>query len=333
MSNTKLIGIVVYSTMEAFNQYINLDGYGEVKIVNKCNNSQQLRANVSLYKEAIFVIDESVLNANNSAEAMTILDKYSTKFIYCCSNLIDGFFVKKNASSEIFVKNNKDDNRKFIWTLADKIVKIYKRKSIASDEPIGYGSYNIFNNIVAIGASTGGTEMVFQLLKEIPISLNIPVVVVQHMPPVFTKMYADRMNKSCDLTVIEAKDGDMVRGRYAYIAPGGKQMEIEKRGLNYYIKILPTMSEHVNNPSVDVLFNSVAKNFRSKAIGVILTGIGKDGSKGLLNIRNMGGKTIGQDKDTCVVYGMPKVAFEIGAVMEQLPLSKISSAVIRLVKK
>ncbi len=322
----------MYCSENVFNEYINLDGYGEVKISNKCHTLQQLRANVTLYKSSIFVIDESVLDLNNNKEIMEILDKGGAKFIYCCSSLVDGYFVKKNPLSEIFVKNKEYDNRKFIWELAEKIVKFEKKEISVEQDAIGYGSHNLFSKIVAIGSSTGGTEMILRILKEIPLELNIPVVVVQHMPAVFTKMYADRMNKTCDLTIVEAKDGDMIRGRYVYIAPGGKQMAIEKKGINYHIKILPAMEEYVNNPAVDVLFDSVADNFRSKAVGVILTGIGKDGSKGLLNIRNKGGYTIGQDKSTCVVYGMPKAAYEIGAVVSQLPLEKISQEIIKIVK-
>ena len=168
--------------------------------------------------------------------------------------------------------------------------------------------------VIAIGASTGGTEATLSVLKQLP--ADTPgIVIVQHMPAGFTKMYADRLNKLCKMEVREAVDGDVVKQGLALVAPGGEnQMKLVKQGGNYVVKIFPGDKVSGHRPSVDVLFQSVAENVKNKAIGIIMTGMGKDGAEGLLKMRKNGAYTIGQSKESCVVYGMPMVAKNIGAV-------------------
>ncbi len=180
-------------------------------------------------------------------------------------------------------------------------------------------SKNRFNKIIAIGASTGGPETLARVLSGFSGQMNEPILIVQHMPEMFTDMFAKRMNRECEITVIEPADGDPILGGVAYVAPGGKQMIVEEDCGNFFIKVLPRDQNYVNNPSVDVLFNSVADIFASKTIAVILTGMGKDGAKGMLRIKNRGGYTIGQDEKTSIVYGMPNAAHAIGAVNIQMP--------------
>ncbi|MEG0894982.1 MAG: chemotaxis response regulator protein-glutamate methylesterase, partial [Oscillospiraceae bacterium] len=169
--------------------------------------------------------------------------------------------------------------------------------------------------VVAIGASTGGTEATLSIIKDFPKSFP-PVVITQHMPVGFTKMYADRLDRICNLTVVEAQDNMRLESGMAVIAAGDKQMTIAKDSKGYYIK--SKVGEKVSGhcPSVDVLFSSVAKTVKGKAIGVILTGMGRDGASGMLEMRKSGAYTIGQNKETCVVYGMPMVANQIGAVIK-----------------
>lgn len=182
--------------------------------------------------------------------------------------------------------------------------------------------------IIAIGASTGGTEATLEVLKRLP--TNIPgILVTQHMPPNFTKMYAQRLDKICPITITEAENGERVERGHAYIAPGDKQMTLEKDSRGYYIRCIPGEKVSGHCPSVDVLFRSVAEKAGDSAIGVIMTGMGKDGADGLLQMRHRGAYTIGQDKETCVVYGMPMVAFNVGAVAEQAPVQKIASLIIQ----
>ncbi len=157
-----------------------------------------------------------------------------------------------------------------------------------------------------------------------------PILIVQHMPAVFTKMYADRLNDICEMTVWEAKNGDKLRPGLVLIAPGDYQMKVVKNYDGYYVECFKGEKVNGHAPSVDVLFDSVADVIGSKAIGIILTGMGGDGSKGMLKMRENGAKTIGQDEKSCVVYGMPKVAYELGAVDEQVALPNIASRIMSI---
>ena len=181
--------------------------------------------------------------------------------------------------------------------------------------------------IIAVGASTGGTDAIYQVIKNLP--RETPgIVVVQHMPAVFTKMYADRLNNSCRMEVKEAENGDEVLKGRALIAPGDYQMELFREGSRCFVKCFKGEKVNGHCPSVDVLFSSVADKAGSNAIGIILTGMGSDGAKGLLNMRKKGHFTIGQDEKTCIVYGMPMVSYNIGAVAKQAPLDKIAEVLV-----
>jgi two-component system, chemotaxis family, protein-glutamate methylesterase/glutaminase len=175
------------------------------------------------------------------------------------------------------------------------------------------------DKVIAIGASTGGTEAILDFLKATPIDTN-GIVVVQHMPEVFTRSFADRLNTVCNISVKEAAHGDaVIRGR-ALIAPGNKHMELRRSGARYYVEVSdgPLINRH--RPSVDVLFESVAKFAGKNAIGIMMTGMGADGAAGMLEMRKAGSYTIAQDEESCVVFGMPKEAIKMGAVEKVLPL-------------
>jgi two-component system chemotaxis response regulator CheB len=185
------------------------------------------------------------------------------------------------------------------------------------------------NRIIAIGASTGGTEAIFEVISKFP--KDIPgVVIVQHMPPVFTNMYAKRLNLSCPPTVKEAEDGDEIQAGTVLIAPGDRQMEVVKKSGRYFVKCYKGEKVSGHCPSVDVLFSSVAKLRESEVIAVLLTGMGKDGASGLKKIRDAQGITIGQDEQSSIVYGMPRAAYEMGAVKYQLALGDISGKIMTL---
>ena len=154
------------------------------------------------------------------------------------------------------------------------------------------------------------------------------IVITQHMPAGFTAMYAERLNRLCKLEVREAKHGDRLYPGLALLAPGGIQMRLVRMGLGYSVSCVGSDKVSGHCPSVDVLFDSVASVARDKAIGVILTGMGADGAAGLLRMRKNGAYTVGQDKDSCVVYGMPMEAYKVGAVCTQASLNAIPSAVI-----
>ncbi len=184
---------------------------------------------------------------------------------------------------------------------------------------------------VAIGASTGGTEAIFDVVSQF--RKDIPgVVVVQHMPPGFTEMYANRLNNQCQVAVKEAATGDRVLPGRVLIAPGDKHLRLVKVNGVYQVECKAGEKVSGHCPSVDVLFSSVAKTAKKDAVGVILTGMGGDGAKGLLEMRKAGAVTIGQNEASCVVYGMPKVAYDIGAVQHQMELSNIANKIYSVLK-
>jgi len=179
------------------------------------------------------------------------------------------------------------------------------------------------NAVIAIGASTGGTEAILEVVKNLPESTP-PILVVQHMPSTFTKLYADRLNKICKMRVKEAEDLDRVVPGQIIIGAGGYQMTLKKDENGYYIRSVIGEKVSGHCPSVNVLFDSVAQLAGRNHIAIILTGMGSDGASGITKIRHAGGYTIGQDKDSSVVYGMPMEALKLGGIVKQLPLDKIA---------
>lgn len=185
--------------------------------------------------------------------------------------------------------------------------------------------------LIAIGASTGGVEAITEVLTGMPPE-SPPIIITQHMPEKFTASFAQRLNSITPIRVSEAKDGDRLQQGHAYIAPGGFHLELMKSGNGYACKVYQGDPVSGHRPSVDVLFRSVAKHAGRQAIGVILTGMGKDGAEGLVEMRKAGAQTIGQDEASCVVYGMPRVAFELGAVETQVSLKDVNKQLIKLLK-
>lgn len=187
------------------------------------------------------------------------------------------------------------------------------------------------NKIIAIGASTGGTEAIKNVLMGLPV--NSPgVVVVQHMPAKFTTSFAERLNSLCDLSVKEARDGDTVTNGIALIAPGNFHMLLKRSGARYYVRVKEGPMVHHQRPSVDVLFNSVAEYAGSNALGIILTGMGADGADGMLKMKQAGAATLAQDEKSCVVFGMPKEAIERGAVDKVVSLEKIAQTALNMIQ-
>jgi two-component system, chemotaxis family, protein-glutamate methylesterase/glutaminase len=185
------------------------------------------------------------------------------------------------------------------------------------------------NSVIAVGASTGGTEALRVFLAALPEDCP-PVVIVQHMPEVFTRAFADRLNQECRIAVREAQDGDRLRTGHALIAPGNRHMLVNRSGEELVVQITdgPLVSRH--RPSVDVLFRSVAISVGSKAIGVIMTGMGDDGAQGLCEMKEAGATTIAQDESSCIVFGMPREAIARGAVNVVVPLQEIAGAALNL---
>jgi two-component system chemotaxis response regulator CheB len=184
------------------------------------------------------------------------------------------------------------------------------------------------DRVVAIGTSTGGTQALEAVLTELP-RVCPGIVIVQHMPEKFTEAFANRLNGLCKIEVREAKAGDRVMPGRALIAPGGRHMLLKRSGAQYHVDVIdgPLVSRH--RPSVDVLFRSVAKSAGKNALGIIMTGMGDDGAHGLKELHDLGARTLAQDEDSCVVYGMPKEAVKLGAVDRVLPLGEIHLEILQ----
>ncbi|MBB5371876.1 protein-glutamate methylesterase/protein-glutamine glutaminase [Acidocella aromatica] len=218
-------------------------------------------------------------------------------------------------------------NRDSFEQLAEKVkaaAQSRRRPMLAQRAPVlPGGSYAPDGRLVAIGSSTGGVEALITILSKFPV--NCPATVIsQHMPPTFTASFAARLNKLSAAEVSEAVDGAKLQTGHVYLAPGNAHLEVSSG----YVRLSDAPKVNGHRPSVDVMFHSVLRSMGGRSVGVILTGLGRDGAEGLLALREAGAETIGQDEASCVVYGMPRAAYEIGAVMRQLPLEKIAERIL-----
>jgi two-component system chemotaxis response regulator CheB len=289
---------------------------------------------INLYKPDVITCDIEMPIMNGIEFVQRLIPQYPIPVIMV-SSINGAVFDAMNAGAIDFIV--KPDLRSvssvehFIQEMVTKIksgsrANILKIKAHNSNKVINTNEKSDNKHIIAIGASTGGTDATYQILKNLP--GNMPgIVVVQHIPPDFSRMYAERLKASTPFDVREAKTGDYVESGRVFIAPGDQHMIINKIGGRYRIECYHGDKVNGHCPSVDVLFESVAKEAGPNSIGIILTGMGYDGAKGLLSMRQKGAKTIGQDESTSVVYGMPKVAYNIGAVEKQLSLQNIGSMI------
>jgi two-component system chemotaxis response regulator CheB len=186
--------------------------------------------------------------------------------------------------------------------------------------------------IIAIGISTGGPDALRVVFSQLDADLKVPIVVVQHMPPGFTNEFAKSLDRICPLDVKEAEDGDAVQPGRILIAQGNKHLEVERKALNPVVRLSDSPQVSGHRPSADVLFASVAMTYQNHALGVIMTGMGRDGAQQLGTIYKEGGMTVGQDEASAVVYGMPRVAYEYGHVMEQVSLQKMARRICDIAK-
>lgn len=304
-----------------------------IEVVATAKDPYEARDAIVEYRPDVMTLDVELPRMNGIEFLRKLMPQYPLPVVVI-SSLSDKVFDAMNAGAVDFVAKPSLTDRgqleNFIRT--ELLVKIkiastakisaIKRK-IAPSEPQSFNSRGK-ELVIAIGASTGGTEAIFSVVKDY--GADLPgIVIVQHMPPGFTEMYARRLDDQCRVRVKEARTGDRVLPGTVLIAPGGdKHMHLVKINGMYQVEIKAGPKVNGHCPSVDVLFESVAKVAGSNALGIILTGMGGDGAKGLLAMRKAGARTIGQDESTCVVYGMPKVAYDLGAVEYQEKLQDIA---------
>lgn len=242
-----------------------------------------------------------------------------------------------------FVSKPKIDMATGIMSLSDEIVDKVKAAAAAKVRPTAVVTSTVSKHkpantaamiktthkVIAIGGSTGGTEALCSVLASFP--PDAPgVVAVLHMPEGFTKSYAQRLDRTCQIRVKEAEDGDRILPGHAILAAGNFHMKVVRSGASYQVRVMTGAPVQRHRPSVDVLFNSCAENLGANAVGVILTGMGADGADGLLAMKNAGAKTIAQDEQSCVVFGMPKEAINRNAANHILPLDRIANTAIQL---
>jgi len=214
---------------------------------------------------------------------------------------------------------------------ARRVKRTLRETSAATSAPEKIALLHTTHKILAIGASTGGTEAIRGLLQRLP-GTTPGTLIVQHMPEHFTAAFAARLNDLCTMTVREAEDHDIVVPGLALIAPGNRHMVLQRSGARYFVQIKDGPRVHHQRPSIDVLFHSVARHAGSNAVGVLLTGMGTDGAKGLLAMRQRGARTLAQDEASSIVFGMPKEAIKLGAAQEVVSLGKMASHIAHAVE-
>jgi two-component system chemotaxis response regulator CheB len=312
-----------------------------IEVVAKATDPFDARDKIIYYEPDVMTCDVEMPKMNGIEFIKRLLPQYPIPVVMV-STVSEAVFDALNSGAVDFVTKPDVQCPKSVETFIKELIVKIKIASTAkvlgmknNEEILSAGvstTSEYGNKLIAIGASTGGTEAIYSMLKLLP--KTVPgILVVQHIPPVFSTMFAERLNSSTPLNVKEAQTGDFVEPGMVLVAPGDKHMRIKKVGEKYKVECFS--GERVNGhcPSVDILFESVAKEVGSNALGIILTGMGYDGAKGLLAMRRKGARTIGQDEASSIVYGMPKVAFDIGAVEKQAPLQDIHHLIFKMLKE
>ncbi|MCL1896070.1 MAG: chemotaxis response regulator protein-glutamate methylesterase [Clostridiales bacterium] len=315
-----------------------LGGDSQIEIVGFAGNPFDAKDMIPELKPDVLTLDIEMPRMDGIKFLRRLMPQYPVRVVVVTS-LSASVFEAIDAGAVDFISkpgNLNEDLTRFFTDLKEKILAAsqarftYQRHA---DEGIlleADGVHGIIDprDIIAIGASTGGTDAIGSIITKF--SSNMPgIVIVQHMPAGFTELYAKRLDTMSNLSVKEAADGDPVLPSRVLVAPGDLHMTVEQSGVGYCVRCEKGEKVGGHRPSVDELFRSVAEAAGPHSLGVILTGMGKDGTAGLKAIREAGGYTIGQDEHTSVVYGMPMVAYMSGAVMKQLPLYQIPDEIIR----
>lgn len=309
-----------------------------IEVVATAKDPFDARDKILEFEPDVMTCDVEMPRMNGIDFIKRLLPQYPLPVIVV-STISDAVFEAMNAGVVDFVTKPDiryaSDVENFLKDLIKK-VKIAKNAKVhhktERNSPLNsthIHTSGIARGIIGIGASTGGTEAIHSILKSLP--QQIPgIVIVQHIPPVFSRMFADRLNGTTSLLVKEAETGDILGPGKVLIAPGDRHMRIRRRGNEYSVECFDGEKVNGHCPSVDVLFESIAKEAGSRAIGVILTGMGYDGARGLLAMKRSGAMTLGQDQESSIVYGMPKAAYEAGAVQQQMPLQQIGATLCLL---
>lgn len=323
---------------EMMSRGLSADPY--IEIVATACDPFDARDKILQYEPDVITCDVEMPKMNGIEFIKRLLPQYPLPVIMV-STIDAAVFDAMNAGAiDFVVKPNlrlSANVADFIEDLITKIKiaaqsKVTTPKKIRTEKQI-VNKVNVQSNrLIAIGASTGGTEAIYSIIKNL--TPHCPgIVIVQHIPPIFSKMFAERLNTQTSLACKEAENGDYLENGKVLIAPGDRHMRVKRIGEKYKVEVFEGEKVNGHCPSVDVLFESVAKEAGDKAMGILLTGMGYDGAKGLLSIHRKGAMTIGQDEESSVVYGMPKVAFNMGAVETQAALENIPQLILSSFKQ
>ena len=342
-----------------------LSSMSNIEVVGEAADAFEARDKINELKPDVLVMDVVMPKMDGRTFLRELMEQYPLPCVMMSSTANEESALEAGAADFMMKPRSPAEFKTFSTILGTKIIlaasrpvhAVSRRQTTHSEEkvdglipvsPLGTsakpskvtpnlplpheisGLTNAANNgiVVALGASTGGTDALECVLKSFPETMP-PVLVVQHMPPVFTKMYSERLDKCCAITVKEAENGDRLRQGLCLIAAGSYHMELKKDAQGYYVKCYQGEKVSGHCPSVDVMFSSVAETAGKKAIGAIMTGMGADGAKGLLKMHQKGAYTIGQDKESCIVYGMPMEAYKLGACSEQQSLANIGKTLCK----
>lgn len=341
----KTIRVLIVDDSPLFRKFLQtgLSAYSGIEIIDTAANTSEAREKILRLKPDVVTMDVEMPGMNGIDFLRSFLPTHPVHVVIITSSAVGAFDAISAGAIEFARKpeSNKVEQDKFIARLAQiirfaQLARIHTAAPAAprvepKADPIVIPGVPKKNMLIALGASTGGTDALVEIVRRFPANTP-PVVITQHMPPTFTKMFAERVNRICAMSAKEAEDGDrLIQGRII-IAAGGMQMRVVKDNSGYFITSRPGEKVSGHCPSVDVLFESVAEAAGSNAVAALLTGMGQDGAKGLLKIHRTGAFTVGQDEESCVVYGMPAVAYKMGAVSLQLPLNKIAEELLKRVR-
>ncbi|MCM1334059.1 MAG: chemotaxis response regulator protein-glutamate methylesterase [Bacteroides sp.] len=340
------IRVLIVDDSAFFRNYLQtgLSKYTGIEVVDTAANTNEARDKIMRLNPDVVTMDVEMPGMNGIDFLRSFLPTHPVHVVVITSSAAGAFDAVSAGAVEFMRKPEANEKEQFIARLAStvrfaQLARIKTAAPAASAmprteahaDPIVVPGLPRKNVMIALGASTGGTDALVEIVRRFPANTP-PVVITQHMPPTFTKMFADRVNRICAMSAKEAEDGDrLITGRIL-VAAGGLQMRVMRDGAGYYVSCRPGAKVSGHCPSVDVLFDSVADAAGANAVAAILTGMGEDGARGLLKLHNTGAYTIGQDEETCVVYGMPAVAFKKGAVSIQLPLHEIAKQILTKVR-
>lgn len=322
-----------------------LESYPRIQVVGTAINAADAKTKITQLAPDVVTMDVEMPGMNGIDFLKSFLPQHPIPVILV-SSLNLRVFDALAAGAVDFVRkpDGAESTSSFLRSLCSKILvascakirreTIHRPIATVSSPQMsssGLSSHVLDNVIIGLGASTGGTEATLEVLKRLP--ADTPgMVIVQHMPVGFTKMYADRLNRLCQMEVREAVNGDEIHRGLALIAPADYQARVVRMGSRYTLSCQSGEKVSGHRPSVDVLFSSMATSVKCPMVGIIMTGMGRDGAAGLLQMRQAGAYTIGQDQESCVVYGMPAVAKEIGAVTVQASSENIANVLMTHLK-